>query len=33
MEGAAYVTRAFQLRSYGVPVPAEAFAFVPRPLQ
>jgi PfaD family protein len=29
LEGAAVVTRAHQLRSYGVPVPAEAFA--PRP--
>jgi trans-AT polyketide synthase/acyltransferase/oxidoreductase domain-containing protein len=29
LEGAAMVTRAHQLRSYGVPVPAEAFA--PRP--
>ena len=33
LEGAAYVTRASQLRSYGVPVPAAAFAFRPRPLQ
>jgi hypothetical protein len=29
LEGAAMVTRAHQLRSYGVPVPGEAFA--PRP--
>jgi PfaD family protein len=33
LEGAAYVTRAAQLRSYGVAVPAQAFAFRPRPLQ
>jgi len=33
LEGAAYVTRASQLRSYGVAVPAQAFAFRPRPLQ
>ena len=32
LEGAAAFTRAGQLRSYGVPVPAAAFAFVPRPL-
>jgi len=32
MEGAAVVTRAQQLRSYGVPVPAAAFDFRPRPL-
>jgi trans-AT polyketide synthase, acyltransferase and oxidoreductase domains len=32
LEGAAVVTRAQQLRSYGVPVPAPAFAFVARPL-
>lgn len=32
MEGAAVVTRAQQLRSYGVAVPAEAFDFRPRPL-
>jgi trans-AT polyketide synthase/acyltransferase/oxidoreductase domain-containing protein len=32
LEGAAVVTRAQQLRSAGVPVPAEAFTFVPRPL-
>lgn len=33
MEGAAVVARAQQLRSYGVPVPAEAFDFRPRPLR
>ena len=33
MEGAAVVTRAAQLRSYGVPVPAAAFEFRPRPLR
>ena len=32
MEGAAVVTRSQQLRSYGVPVPAAAFQFRPRPL-
>jgi PfaD family protein len=32
MEGAAVVTRAQQLRSYGLPVPSEAFTFQPRPL-
>ncbi|MEU9408885.1 PfaD family polyunsaturated fatty acid/polyketide biosynthesis protein [Streptomyces sp. NPDC048281] len=32
LEGAAVVTRAHQLRTYGVPVPAGAFAFVPRRL-
>jgi PfaD family protein len=32
LEGAAVVTRAQQLRSYGVPVPPEAFSFRPRPL-
>ena len=30
MEGAAVVTRAHQARTYGVPVPAEAFTFSPR---
>jgi PfaD family protein len=30
LEGAAVVTRAHQLRTYGVPVPAQAFAFSPR---
>ena len=32
LEGAAVVTRAQQLRSYGVPVPSAAFDFRPRPL-
>jgi PfaD family protein len=32
LEGAAVVQRAQQLRSFGVPVPAEAFDFRPRPL-
>jgi PfaD family protein len=32
LEGAAVVTRSQQLRSYGVPVPATAFHFTPRPL-
>ena len=32
MEGAAVLTRAQQLRSYGLPVPAQAFEFRPRPL-
>jgi len=32
MEGATVVTRSQQLRSYGVPVPAEAFDYRPRPL-
>jgi trans-AT polyketide synthase, acyltransferase and oxidoreductase domains len=32
LEGAAHVTRAAQLRSYGADVPAGAFAFAPRPL-
>ncbi len=32
LEGAAVVTRAHQARTYGVPVPAEAFAFPPRRL-
>ncbi len=32
LEGAAVVTRAHQLRSFGVPVPATAFDFRPRPL-
>ncbi len=32
MEGAAVITRAHQLRSYGVPMPATAFDFRPRPL-
>lgn len=32
LEGAAVITRAQQLRSYGLPVPAEAFDYRPRPL-
>jgi PfaD family protein len=32
MEGAAVVTRAQQLRTFGVPIPAAAFDFRPRPL-
>ena len=32
LEGAAVVTRAQQLRTYGVPVPAAAFDYRPRPL-
>jgi PfaD family protein len=32
LEGAAVLTRAQQLRSYGLPVPAAAFEFRPRPL-
>jgi PfaD family protein len=32
LEGAAVVTRCQQLRTYGVPVPAAAFQFHPRPL-
>ncbi|MGH8028468.1 MAG: PfaD family polyunsaturated fatty acid/polyketide biosynthesis protein [Arenimonas sp.] len=32
MEGAAVLTRAQQLRSFGLPVPANAFDFRPRPL-
>jgi trans-AT polyketide synthase/acyltransferase/oxidoreductase domain-containing protein len=32
LEGSAVVTRAQQLRAYGAPVGAEAFSFVPRPL-
>ncbi|MES2643268.1 MAG: PfaD family polyunsaturated fatty acid/polyketide biosynthesis protein [Myxococcota bacterium] len=32
LEGAAVITRAQQLRTYGVAVPEEAFAFSPRPL-
>ena len=32
LEGAAVITRAQQLRSYGVPVPTAAFRFSPRPL-
>jgi trans-AT polyketide synthase, acyltransferase and oxidoreductase domains len=33
MEGAAVLTRAHQLRTYGVAVPSEAFDYRPRPLQ
>ena len=33
LEGAAVVTRANQLRAAGVPMPAEAFSFAPRPLR
>jgi PfaD family protein len=33
MEGAAVITRAQQLRSFGVPMPAAAFDYRPRPLQ
>jgi PfaD family protein len=33
LEGAAVVTRAQQLRSFGLPVPAAAFDFRPRPLR
>jgi len=33
LEGAAVVTRAQQLRSFGVPVPPAAFNYRPRPLQ
>jgi PfaD family protein len=32
LEGAAVITRAHQLRTYGVPVPAQAFTFAPRNL-
>jgi PfaD family protein len=32
LEGAAIATRASQIRSFGVPVPASAFSFSPRPL-
>jgi hypothetical protein len=32
LEGAAQVTRMQQLRSHGVPVPAAAFEYHPRPL-
>jgi trans-AT polyketide synthase/acyltransferase/oxidoreductase domain-containing protein len=32
LEGAAVVSRAQQLRSYGVPIPAAAFQYTPRPL-
>jgi hypothetical protein len=30
LEGAAHVTRAQQLRTYGAPIPASAFDFRPR---
>lgn len=33
LEGAAVVTRAHQLRTYGVPVPASVFAYKPTPLR
>ncbi len=33
LEGAAHITRAGQLRTYGVPVPATGYTFQPRPLQ
>lgn len=33
LEGAAVITRANQLRTFGVPVPHEAFHFTPRPLE
>ncbi|MDQ3031898.1 MAG: PfaD family polyunsaturated fatty acid/polyketide biosynthesis protein [Myxococcota bacterium] len=33
LEGAAVITRAQQLRTYGVPVPSTAFRFAPRPLE
>lgn len=33
LEGAAVITRAQQLRAYGVPVPATAFRFAARPLE
>ncbi len=32
LEGAAVITRAQQLRSYGLPIPASAFDYRPRPL-
>ncbi len=32
LEGAAVITRAHQVRTYGVPVPSSAFSFRPRPL-
>lgn len=32
LEGASVVTRAHQLRTYGVPVPARGFSFAPRRL-
>ena len=33
LEGAAAITRAHQLRTYGAPLPAAAFRFAPRPLE
>jgi hypothetical protein len=33
IEGAAVITRAQQLRSFGVPMPAATFDYRPRPLQ
>ena len=33
MEGAAVITRAHQLRTYGVPVPAAMFSYTPVPLR
>jgi PfaD family protein len=33
LEGATVITRAHQLRTYGVPVPASAFRFAARPLE
>jgi trans-AT polyketide synthase, acyltransferase and oxidoreductase domains len=33
LEGAAAATRAHQFRTYGVPVPPEAFRYRPRPLE
>jgi hypothetical protein len=32
LEGAAVITRAQQLRTFGAPVPEAAFTFAPRPL-
>lgn len=33
LEGAAKIVRAYQLRSYGIPMPSQAFDFKPRPLE
>lgn len=33
LEGAAVITRAHQLRTFGVPVPSAAFSYTPRPLE
>ncbi|MBX2803674.1 MAG: PfaD family polyunsaturated fatty acid/polyketide biosynthesis protein [Myxococcales bacterium] len=33
LEGAAAITRAQQLRAFGVPMPSDAFTFAPRPLE